>query len=173
MLIVPYHIISYNAKRIMNPKGARQIFLDVIHEFKKINLPGISLGKTMATNCAVYITGEAGSPAWPKQVHYEFTDWNIDENRIGIEVMADLKSHSTMKEPILSLEKKIHEKFPDNTVTVLQDTKKRKGEYIGWTRLQVSCNGDLPPNEIASMMPLLIQETKDFLTQYLRKKDNL
>lgn len=172
VLVVPYHIISYNAKRILNPKGARQVFLEIIDEFRRLNLPGTSLGNPMATNCAVFITGHRGSPAWPKKVHYEFTDWNIDENRIGIEVMAELKKFSKMKEPILSLEDKIREKFPDQKVTILQDEKKRKGDYKGWTRLQISCNGDLPPKEIASTMVILIQETREILALYLDNPEN-
>lgn len=167
MLIVPYHIISYDAKRIRNPKGARQIFVDVIEEFKKLDIPGISLGKIMATNCAVYISETSQSPKWPEKVHYEFTDWIIDENRIGIEIMAKLKSHPKMKEPILSLKKHIHELFPNNPINVLGDNKSSKGEYKGWTRLQVSVNGDQSPNDIASIMCILINRTRSILTDQL------
>jgi hypothetical protein len=169
VLIVPYHIVSYDSKRLMNPKGARQVFLDIVEEFRKISPPRTTLGKIMATNCAVFIHGEGSLPDWPKQVHYEFTDWNRDENRIGVEVMAELKSYRVIKEPILSLEKRIHEIFPDKKITVLQENKNHKGEYKGWTRLQISCNGDLPPHEIAEVMLTLIHETKEFLADNLEK----
>jgi hypothetical protein len=78
-----------------------------------------------------------------------------------------------MKEQILFLERTIREIFSGHLVIVLQDEKKRRGDYKGWVRLQISCNADLPPKEIASTMAILIQETKEILSFDLGKTKNL
>jgi hypothetical protein len=169
VLFVPYHIVSRNSHRLLSNKGCRAVFLEIIDAFRKMEIPGIEIGMPRATNCAVYISGNPSTPGWPRQIHYEFTDWNIDENRIGIEVMAELKSFPWMKEPIVSLEKRIRERFPDKMVTVLGDSPHKKGNYKGWARLQISCYGDQPPHEIATVMKILIEETKEFLSQYVKR----
>jgi hypothetical protein len=66
-----------------------------------------------------------------------------------------------MKEPIISLEGEVRNKFPNQEISILQDEKRRKGEYKGWTRLQISCSGDLPSAQIATIMQERIQSTRD------------
>jgi len=154
-VIIPYHVIQSNSQKIREPKEPRQEFRDVINEFKKLGIPGIRIGKIMATNCAIYITD------WPKMVHYEFTDW-IDKDKIGIEIMAELKSHSKIMPFILSLENVIKRSFPKNTVEVLD-----KGDYQGWVRLQIAYNPNLHPKDLAMGMMEMINLTREKMTHEL------
>ncbi|EJG06156.1 hypothetical protein Metli_0180 [Methanofollis liminatans DSM 4140] len=158
-ILVPYHLVSYKSHTVSSRGNIRSNFQDIINAFREKMVEGIVIGREMATNCVILNTH------WPgKEVHYEFTDW-LDENRIGVEIQANLALVPDMQEAIISLKPLVQENFPNYPVNVLNG-----GKYNGWARLQVSYNGDIHPSKIAEGMRGLIEMTMPIVTDELIKK---